>query len=93
MNFDWDHIKAAIDALEPTMNIRAKPGDKVIFIGENGYEGEADFAKQFFNVGETYTVAYTVIGQSYTSVGIAECESYEFNSVMFVDAPKEGEGA
>lgn len=67
------------------MNIYAENGDKVVYLDENGYEGDRNYArKNGFVKGQVYTVAYANVGSSYTSVRFQGMEGTH-NSVMFED--------
>lgn len=69
------------------MNIYAKEGDKVVFLNENGYDHEPEYARECGLVeGETYTVECTEVGGWRTEVYLQEFPGKSFNSVMFRDA-------
>ena len=69
-----------------TMNIYAKRGDKVRFsFPNNGYSMDIEIAKERLKLGEIYTVDYTCVGQSNTSVKLLEVPDRLFNSVQFED--------
>lgn len=70
----------------PTMNIYAKQGHKVAFLGQNGRDRELQEALKSLVVGETYTVKRTVVHSYYTDVYLIERPGEVFNSVMFRDA-------
>jgi hypothetical protein len=74
------------------MNIRAHPGTKVKVTeqtAKNGYPGDQEAVKKWLEIGKVYTVAYTVVGQSHTSVVLQELPKRSFNSVNFVEIGKE----
>ena len=68
------------------MNIYAKEGGKVIFLGYNGYDDELAHAKKILEIGKEYTVYYTEIYGWSSTVCLKEFPSYDFNTVMFKDA-------
>lgn len=71
-----------------TMNIRAHPGTKVKVTeqtAKNGYLGDQEAVKKWLEIGKVYTVAYTVAGQSHTSVVLQELPGRSFNSVNFIE--------
>lgn len=66
------------------MNIYAKEGDKVIYCNpENGYPSDQEQCKKHLELNKVYTVDFTVVGQSHTSVHLKEFPKMSFNSVMF----------
>ncbi len=68
------------------MNIYAKSGSKVVFLGRNGHDTEADDAKDLGLVtGETYTVESTEVDDWSSYVKLREFENKSFNTVMFED--------
>lgn len=73
---------------DKTMNIRAHPETKVKVTertAQNGYTGDQEAIKKWLEIGKIYTVAYTEVGQSYTSVVLQELSERRFNSVNFVE--------
>jgi hypothetical protein len=67
------------------MNIYAKEGDKVIFLGSNeGVEkwGNCDNPNKVLTIGETYTVDHTEVHSWHTKVFLKE-KPGAFNSVVF----------
>lgn len=73
---------------DKTMNIRSHPGTKVKVTeqtAQNGYIGDQEAVKKWLEIGKVYTVAYTEVGQSYTSVVLQELPERRFNSVNFVE--------
>jgi len=73
---------------DKTMNIRAHPGTKVKVTErtvQNGYTGDQEAVKKWLEIRKIYTVAYTEVGQSYTSVVLQELPERKFNSVNFVE--------
>lgn len=66
------------------MNIYAKEGDKVIYLGKNGTNYDKEYANARLKVDEIYTISYTEVGNWKTDVYLSEVEG-TFNSVMFKD--------
>lgn len=67
------------------MNIYAKPGTKVIFTGEGGYDSDNAKAREKLTIGHQYTVKHIVVYDWFTHVFLVEDEG-PFNSVLFEDA-------
>jgi hypothetical protein len=68
------------------MNIYAEEGDCVVYLNKHGYQSSRDRANEIGLVeGGVYTVAYTDVSSSYTSVVLKEFPGESFNSVMFDD--------
>lgn len=72
------------------MNIYAKKGDKVIYLSENGYDSDKEYADTILKKGETYTVGKTVVHSWMTDVYLEEFPDHIFNSVMFDDLNNKG---
>ena len=69
-----------------TMNIYAETGSRVRFsFPDNGYEGDRVHAAKYLTPLNVYTVLYTNVGNSHTSVRLAEFPDQYFNSVQFED--------
>lgn len=68
------------------MDIYCNKGHKIVFLGKNGWDGEAEEASRYLTVGEVYTVDYTVVHSWTTDVYLEEFPKRSFNSVMFEDA-------
>lgn len=67
-----------------TMNIYAEEGTKVKFsYPNNGWSNDGKFAQRYIQVGEVYTVDFTVVHQSITDVYLKEVPNVSFNSVLF----------
>lgn len=67
-----------------TMNIYTKPGQKVYFLGKNGYDAELEFAShEAFYIGEELTVKNIDVGSSISYVEFVEFPNRKFNTVMF----------
>ena len=75
---------------EDTMCVYSGNGTRVVFLGENGYPGEADTAAQTLTAGTTYVVEETAVGEWDSSVRIVGFDGW-FNTVMFgrVNQPSE----
>lgn len=71
------------------MNIHALAGTKVKYTGQGGYGPEKERADKHLTVGDTYTVAYTNVGNWHTNVHLREVPGVPFNSVMFDDIEQE----
>lgn len=65
------------------MNIYAVKGYKVIYTGKNGYDLDLKHANEYLEIGKEYTVDYTMVSGSYTSVYLVEVPNTSFNSVHF----------
>lgn len=65
------------------MDLNTADGEKVVFIGSNGWPGEAEKAQQFLTVGEPLTVACIDVSQSSSTVTFVEAPERRFNTVMF----------
>lgn len=67
------------------MNIYARPGTKVRYTGENGYDHEHDDIQTMgVSIGEILTVKETEVGSWKTYVYFEELDG-GFNSVLFED--------
>jgi len=86
---DWDTISKQIfenEIQNPTMDIRSKPGTKVIFkYPENGSNSDIKWANGVLVVGETYTVENIQIEQSISLVDFKEFPEWQFNTVHFAN--------
>lgn len=72
---------------DDTMNIHAKPGDRVVFaFPNNGYPADGRRAAEHLTLGRAYTVERCNIHDFSTSVWLREVPGVSFNSVMFADA-------
>lgn len=67
------------------MDIYARPGSKVIFLGEGGTEYDRNDARNWLKVGWEYTVERVNIGNFRSSVALEGIPG-SFNTVMFSDA-------
>lgn len=69
------------------MNIRAKEGAKVVFIGKNDYGHDPKKAIEMgLEVGKEYTVKFVTTDGTYSSVRLEGFPKIGFNAVMFDDA-------
>lgn len=57
-------------------------GDKMVFLGKNGYQGQRDEAMKHFTIGTAYTVADCEVGTSDHRVYFEEVPG-SWNGVMF----------
>ncbi len=74
------------------MNIYALQGHKVKVTEKSataGYPDQSKRAKKL--IGKVYTVAYTNVGGSHTSVYLEEFPSEAYDTVNFVDAEQQSE--
>lgn len=67
------------------MKIHGKPGDKVRFLGVNGYDGDLLYANKYMSKGTILTIAYINVGNWASLVSFVELPGKEFNTVMFED--------
>ena len=65
------------------MDIYARPGTKVKFLGKNGYDYQLKEASEMFEVGLVLTVKSIEVGDSSSSVVFEEMPGKSFNTVMF----------
>lgn len=73
--------------MSETMNIYAPRGAKVVFLNQNGYDHDLEYARSCGLVeGHTYTVDRTVVHSWITDVYLQEFPDIPFNSVMFRNA-------
>lgn len=68
------------------INVNAKEGDKVVFIGDSGYSVELEYAKRKLKIGETYTVLYTINSEFQATICLEEFPADDFDTYMFIDA-------
>lgn len=60
-------------------------GRKVVFLNDNGYDMERQYANQFFTDGDVLTVKEIYVGRSSSEVEFIEFPNKRFNTVMFAD--------
>ena len=65
------------------MDIYAKPGTKVRYTGEGGYDNDKHFANSRLNVGDVLTVKNINVGNFMSYVEFEEVPGCNFNTVMF----------
>lgn len=68
------------------MNIYARPGYKVRFLGKNGFDNDLIKAFEHLEKGAVYTVAAIEVGNWSSVVWFEENPTVAFNTVMFEDA-------
>lgn len=77
-------LPPSIEELEmETMDIYTAPGEKVVFLGKNGYDHQPEEAKKYLEVGKEYTVEGIDVGSSSSRVYLTEFPEKGFNTVMF----------
>lgn len=67
------------------MDIYAKEGNKVIFLGKHGRDEELEYALKKLEVGKEYTVDHTDVHSWVSYVFLKELPGENFNTVMFED--------
>lgn len=70
------------------ININAQEGDKVIFVGEDGYSLELAYAKKKLEIGKEYTVCYSICSEFQATLCLEEEVTSDFDTYMFIDADK-----
>ena len=76
-------IEAERSLSSPPMSIRSKPGDRVVFMGRNGYNYELEEAKRCLSIGGTYTIKRIDVHNWSSSIELLEIPGKYFNTVMF----------
>ena len=66
-----------------SMDIYAKPGTKVKFTGEGGYDSDKHVAFSYMKVGDVFTVKNIHVGNWVSYVEFEEFPTLRFNTVMF----------
>lgn len=64
---------------------KSPEGRKVIFLDDNGYEGQRENARKYFKKGDILTVKEIYVGRSSSEVEFIEFPNKKFNTVMFAD--------
>lgn len=64
-------------------------GRKVVFLNENGWDGEREHANKFFTEGQVLTVKEIYVGRSSSEVEFEELPDKRFNTVMFADVVRQ----
>lgn len=72
-------------AMVAPMDIYSKKGAEVVYTGLNGYDYQKKQADEFLEIGATYIVEATEVGQSSSSVKLRGIDM-TFNTVHFIDA-------
>lgn len=70
------------------INTNAKEGDKVIFVGDEGYSFELQYAKKKLEIGKEYTVAYTITSEFQATICLEESPVDDFDTYLFVDSDR-----
>ena len=65
------------------VDIYVQPGTIVYYLDLNGYDGDREYARKFFAVGQKLTVRDSDIGGFRTELEFEEFPGKWFNSVMF----------
>ena len=66
-----------------TMDIYAKLGTSIKYLGVNGYDSDREYANKYLSVDCVYTVKQTNVGNWSSSVELLEFPDKLFNTVMF----------
>lgn len=78
-----DDLARQIAEAPPTMRLDTKPGERVRFLGRNGYDAQLKAALAALTVGAEYEVLAVEVGAWESHVALPEGR---FNTVMFVNA-------
>jgi hypothetical protein len=65
------------------MDIYSKPGTKVVFTGEGGYDADREFAFSYMKIGDVLTVKSIDVGNWASLVEFEEILNVKFNTAMF----------
>jgi hypothetical protein len=65
------------------MDINTATGEKVVFVGDAGWDGDVMHALKFLEHDQEYTVESLSVGQSSSTVLLREIPNQRFNTVMF----------
>lgn len=60
-------------------------GRKVSYLNKNGYDGDREYANEFFKEGQVLTVKEIYVGSWSSDVEFIEYPNERFNTVMFED--------
>lgn len=74
---------AKLAPIHPHSLDMAAEGEKVIYLDENGYEGDRQCARHYFPAGTVLTVKRIKIGRSSSTYEFQEFPGNHFNTVMF----------
>lgn len=85
-------LEMSIDPYNPAMaydpmELDTPAGAKVRFTGYGGYEHHQEHAREYLEIGGTYTVKHIDIGDWSSTVKFEEVPGEEFNTVMFELSP------
>ena len=69
--------------MSESMRLNAPAGQKLMFTGSGGYDGQIAEAEKHLNKVAAYTVLRTEVGRSLSSVFLEEFPDQPFNTVMF----------
>ena len=75
------------------MDIYAKPGTKVKFTGEGGYDNDRHVASSHMKVGDVFTVKDIKISRFMSFVEFEEITDVKFNTVMFEEVQEDNKKA
>ena len=78
IGYEKDHVQ-----LDGTMNIYTKPGERVIFTGENGFELSLARARNLLVVGCSYEIIRVDVGDFISTIELKGYSGEAFNTVMF----------
>lgn len=66
------------------MNILSRPGTKVVFENpQNGHPEDRELAREYLEVGHTYTVEKMKVDRWHSEVFLEEIPGIAFNTVLF----------
>lgn len=65
------------------MDINTATGEKVVFVGDAGWDGDVVHALKFLNYDQEYTVESLDVGRSSSTVSLREIPKQRFNTAMF----------
>jgi hypothetical protein len=65
-------------------------GRKVVFLDDNGYDIQREYARQFFAKGDVLTVKEIYVGGGSSTVEFIEFPGKKFNTVMFAEVEEGG---
>lgn len=70
---------------ERHLNSDSPLGRKVIYLCENGWDSDVEYANKYFTKGQELTVKEIYVGRSSSEVEFLELPNKKFNTVMFED--------
>ncbi len=81
------------DVNTPVMSLEAKSGDRVVYMGINGWPGDTEHCERHGLVkGVSYVVSFVDVGQSSSSVYLRGQPGVRFNTVCFCDQQPKNTG-